>query len=106
MVRPVVVVVAEMSSMMVRRVGEGPAPPVHGDEAEHAVLDPVPFRRAGRVVADGDPQAGLGGQAGQFDLPGPDPVAVGAAGIGGDQQPVGVGEAVPAHLVPPRPGWS
>ena len=46
-------------------------------------------------------QAGLCGQAGQLDLPGPDPVAVGSAGIGGDQEPVGVGEAGSAHLVPP-----
>ena len=49
--------------------------------------------RAGRgwEVADGDRQAGLGGEAGEFDLPGADPVAVGAAAVGADQQPVGVG---------------
>ena len=32
-------------------VGEGSASPVHGDEAEEAVLDLVPFAGAGRVVA-------------------------------------------------------
>ena len=81
--------------------GEGPAPPVHGDEAEHAVLDPVPLRRAGRIVAHRDAQTGLGRQAGQFYLPGPDPISVGASGIGGDQQPCRVGEASSAHLIPP-----
>jgi hypothetical protein len=82
---------------------EGPPPPVDGDEAEHAVLDPVPFAGAGRVVAHRDRQAGLGGQSGQLDFPGAVPVAVGTAGIGVDQQPVGVGEPGPAHQVPPPP---
>src|SRR4051794_21833100 len=36
------------------QAGEGSSAPVHGDEAEHAVLDPVPLAGAGRVVADGD----------------------------------------------------
>src|SRR3954468_292708 len=36
------------------QAGEGSSAPVHGDVAEHAVLDPVPLAGAGRVVADGD----------------------------------------------------
>src|SRR6478609_1758433 len=52
-------------------VGQRPAPPVGGDEREQPVLDFVPFRGAGWVVADGDLQAGLGGQLGQSNLPRP-----------------------------------
>ena len=52
-------------------------------------------------MADGDGQAGLSSQAGQFGLPCSQPIAVGPAGIGGDQQSGGVGEAPGAHLVPP-----
>jgi hypothetical protein len=39
------------------------------DEGEHSVLDAVPFAGAGRVVSDGDGQAGLGGELLQLDLP-------------------------------------
>ena len=101
MLSPVLVVVAEINSMMVRRVVSGRAPPVHGDEAEHAVLDPVPLRRPRRVVADGDLETALFGQLGELDLPGPEAIAVGPPGVGGDQEALGAGEAVPAHLVPP-----
>src|SRR5579859_1397065 len=59
MLRPVSVVVSEMSSMMVRMVMRGRTRQVVGDEAEHAVLDPVPPRGARRVVAHGDRQTGL-----------------------------------------------
>ena len=52
-------------------------------------------------MAHGDIQPGLGRQSGQLDLPRPEPVAVRSPGVGGDQQPVGLGEAVTAHLVPP-----
>ena len=45
-------------------------------------------------MADGDRQAGLGGEHGEFDLPGADSVAVGAAAVGADQEPAGVGVAV------------
>jgi len=41
------------------------------------------------------------GEAGQLGLPGPHPVAVGAAGVGGDQQPGRRRVAVPALTVPP-----
>ena len=39
------------------------ARPVQRDEAEQAVFDPIPFRAAGGIVADGDRQAGLIGEA-------------------------------------------
>ncbi len=67
------------------------------------MFDLVPLRGAGRVVTDRDLQAGLRGQLGQVPFPGPDPVAVGAAGIGGDQQPGRFGEPVLAQGVPPAP---
>ena len=95
-------VAAEISSTMVRTLVIGRPPPVHGDETEHAVLDPVPLAGAGRVVAHGDAEPGLGGEVSEVNFPGAQPVAVGPAGIGGDQQPVSVGEPGPAHLVPPR----
>ena len=39
--------------------------------------------------------------ASELDFPGPQPIAVGASGIGGDQETLGGGEAVTSHLVPP-----
>src|ERR1035441_2208039 len=48
-------------------------PPVHGDEAEQPVLDPVPLGRAGREMRHGDLQPGLGCQRGEFGLPQPEP---------------------------------
>lgn len=39
--------------------GEGLAPPILGDEAEHPILDGVPLRGAGQVMADRDHRAGL-----------------------------------------------
>ena len=50
--------------------GQGPAAPVQGDLGEQPVLDLVPFAGARRQVADGDRQAGLGGELGELDLPG------------------------------------
>ena len=49
--------------------GERGASPVHRDVGEQAVLDLVPLARAGREVADGDRDADLGGECGEFDLP-------------------------------------
>jgi hypothetical protein len=43
-------------------VGEGPTPPIHRDEAEQAVLDLVPLGPTGRIVGQGDLQAGIGRQ--------------------------------------------
>jgi len=82
-------------------VGERPTPPVEGDEAEEAVLDLVPLRRAGWIVTDRDAQARLGGEPDQVEHECPHPWSVGSAGVGGDQQGGGLGEAGPAHLVPP-----
>ena len=50
------------------------------------VLDLVPLACAGRQMADGDGQPGGRGELGEFDLPQPDPGAVGAAAVGADQQ--------------------
>lgn len=64
--------------------------PVHGDVAEQAVLDGVPFRCAGREMAHGDLQTRFHGQRGQFELPGTGAIAVGAARVGGDEQAPGL----------------
>ena len=99
-------VVAEISSMMVRSAGEWSSPPVHGDEAEHAVLDPVPLRGPRRVVAHRDLETGLFGQLGELDLPGPEAVAVGPSGIRGDQEALGAGEAVAGPSGSTSGGWT
>jgi hypothetical protein len=65
------------------------------------VLDLVPLRGARREVADRDRQAGLGGQRRQLGLPQPVAVAVGAARIGGNQQPVCARMVGRAAGVPP-----
>src|SRR5450755_259962 len=67
--------------------GQRPPAPVHRDVAEQPVLNPVPLRRPGRVMADRDLKPRLGGQAGELDLPEPQPVAVAAARVGADQHP-------------------
>ena len=81
--------------------GQGPAAPVHGDVGEQPVLDLVPFGGAGREVARGDLQAGLQGQRRELMFPGPGAAAVGAAGVGGDQQPPGTRIGDLARVVPP-----
>jgi hypothetical protein len=48
---------------------------------EQPVLDLVPLGGAGREVADRDLQPGLGGERGQFGLPGTGAVPVGPAGV-------------------------
>ena len=65
------------------------------------MLDLVPLGGAGREVADGDLQSGLPREIGDPGLPRPGAVAVGAAGVSGDQQPPGAGVAGPAGRVPP-----
>src|SRR3954463_5695006 len=45
------------------------AAPILGDVAEQAVLDLVPLRGAGRIVADRDRQPGLVGKLLQLELP-------------------------------------
>jgi hypothetical protein len=55
----------------------------------------------GGKVADGDRQAGLAGEFGELDLPGPDPVSGGPAAVGADQQPVGGRVAIRADGFPP-----
>ena len=81
--------------------GQRAAPPGAGDLGEQAVLDFVPLGGAGREVQHGDRQARLRGERGQFRLPRPGAVAVGAARVAGDQQPPGARIAVPAGGVPP-----
>src|SRR5665811_990219 len=61
----------------------------------------VPLAGAGRQVGDGDRQCGVGGEGGEFDLPGPDPGSVGATTVGADQQPAGARVAGASDAVPP-----
>src|SRR4051812_32649867 len=55
------------------------AAPVEADQAEHAVLDLVPLRRAGREVADADLKAGGVGESLQLVAPQAGAGVVGAA---------------------------
>src|SRR5271168_133311 len=64
--------------------GERLAAPVHGDEAEQAVLDSIPLAGAGREMADSELKAGLVCEFSQLELPWLRAVAVGAATVGGD----------------------
>ena len=80
-VSPVAVLVAPIRSTMIWWLDQQPASPVQGDLGELPVFDLVPFAGSRWEVADGDRQAGLGGEAGEFNLPSPDPVAVGAATV-------------------------
>jgi len=60
--------------------------PVLGDVAEHPVLDLVPLARAGREMADRDPQPQVVGQTLQRHFPQPRAISVTATGIGSDQE--------------------
>jgi hypothetical protein len=81
--------------------GQRLATPVLRDVAEHPVLDLVPFRRAGRIVAHGERQAGRIGELLQLDLPQTDAAAIGAAAVGGDHQPVRRGVSRAPHRFAP-----
>ena len=61
------------------------AAPVHGDEAEHAMLDPVPFGGARRVVADRDRYLDLIRHLLQVELPCAKSISVAPPGIGADE---------------------
>src|ERR1019366_1082513 len=80
---------------------EGTATPVHGDKAEEAMFDLVPLRCPRREVGHSDLETCLLGQLGQFYLPGPDAVTVGATCIGADEELRGLGVAGSPHLGPP-----
>src|SRR3954463_1030791 len=82
---------------------QGLAAPGLGDEGEQPMLDSVPLAGARRQVGHRDRQPGLVGEALQLALPQPDPYAVAAAAVGGDQQPCGGGVAGPAEVAPPVP---
>jgi len=62
-----------------RSAGQGTPAPVLRDMTEQAMLDFVPFRRAGRIVANADGQSGLVGELLQFDFPQAHARAIGAA---------------------------
>lgn len=78
------------------------ARPVQADRAEQPVLDRVPFRAAGRVVADrhGQPEP-VAQVLLHLLLPQPGPIAVAAPAVGQDQQARGPGIGRPARLQPP-----
>jgi len=70
---------------------QGFSRPVQRDETEEPMFDPIPFRGAGRIVADGDREAGLGGELLQFALPQAAAGRVAAAAVGEQQQMAAAG---------------
>ena len=72
--------------------------PILADTGEKPVLDFVPLAGAGGQVADRDLDAELVGQLLQFAFPQPDPRAVAAATVGGDQQSGGLGIPRPTEV--------
>src|SRR5262249_10503266 len=75
---------------------------VAADEAEQAMLDRVPFRTPSWVVTDRDlePEP-IAHHRLESLLPQPGAGTVAAAGVGQDQQFVGIGKGRPSLLVPP-----
>ena len=69
------------------------AGPVHRDETEQPMFNPIPFRGARRIVAHGDRQARLGGELLQFALPKATARRVAATAIGQQQQMTATGFA-------------
>src|ERR1700676_1387492 len=65
------------------------------------MLDLVPFAGSRRQMTDGDGEAEFVGQTLQFSLPQPNPCAVAATAIGGDQQAACVGVSLASHGLPP-----
>ena len=65
------------------------------------MLDLVPLGGSRWHVHHGDRDAEFAGEPGQFHFPQPQPVPVGAAGVGGDQQAPRIGVSLPAQRVPP-----
>jgi hypothetical protein len=64
--------------------------PILGNVTKHAVLDFVPFAGAGRKVANRDGHTQLVRQLLELHSPQPYTVAVAAATVCGDEQPLGV----------------
>lgn len=79
------------------------ASPVGTDMIEQPMLNPVPFRSAGRVMCDNDRQADFVCQALQFPFPQPAAIAIGPAPVGLNQQLGRIGIGRPALGVPPAP---
>jgi hypothetical protein len=71
------------------------------DVREEAVLDLVPLAGALWQVVDFDADTDLVGQHLQLTFPQADARAIAAAAIGGNQQPLRLGIALPADLVSP-----
>src|SRR5574337_1444624 len=67
-------------------VQKGLPGPVLTDGAKQAMLNPIPFRSAGRVVSDDNRQAGFISELLQFPLPQPTPIPIGPAAVRLDQQ--------------------
>ena len=100
-VKPVLVVVAEISSTITRQLIRGRARQFWLMKGEEPVLDFVPLAGAGGQVADHDVEAQFIGQFLQFAFPQPHVRAIAAAPIGGDQQAAGVRITRPTDLEPP-----
>lgn len=63
-----------------------PAPPVHREKREQAVLDRVPLARSSRKMTHGDWTPDLVGQTLQLQLPQPRPVTIAPAAVSSHKQ--------------------
>ena len=81
---------------------QGFAGPIHRDETEQPMFDPIPFRGARRRVTDGDCQARLGGEVLPFAFPQTTAGRIAAAAIG-QQQPLAAAGVEGLGGSPPTP---
>src|ERR1700722_5391778 len=79
------------------------AAPIAGHVAEQAMLDLVPFARAGRKMTYLDLQPGFVAEGLQSDFPQSIAAAVAATTVGRDQQAPGCGVPATAQTLPPGP---
>src|SRR5674536_210029 len=83
--------------------GQRTPAPVLRNVTEQAMLDLVPFRRAGRIVANADGQPDLVGELLQFDFPQAHARAVGAAAIRRYHEPIACWVSLASHRREPAP---
>lgn len=84
------------------QTGQWLAGPVDGDRAEYTVLDRIPLRGSGGIVANGDFQPGLIGELLEGAFPQAWTTTIAAAGVGFDQETLAFWKTVSSRRLPPR----